>query len=177
MSNMHIATFFRELGISKVLTEAGFTNEPIQLAATQIVSRAVYPASELKTASWIKENSAIGELTGQDCEKITKDKLYESALRLYRVKDQLEQHLSYRTNELFDISDKIVLYDLTNTYFEARYDNSILAKYGSVIGNYKLSRPEIALPKVSYGYPRTVVQIKNIFNIEYGKNNVFYSLC
>jgi transposase len=119
-----------ELGISQVLAEAGFSEEQIQLAATQIVSRAVYPASELKTASWIKENSAIGELTGYDCEKITKDRLYESALRLYAVKDRLEQHLSYKTNELFDISDKIVLYDLTNTYFEGRYSGSELAKYG-----------------------------------------------
>lgn len=119
-----------ELGISKVLADAGFSEEQIKLAATQIVSRAVYPASELKTTSWIKENSAIGELTGYDCEKITKDKLYESALRLYTVKDRLEQHLSYKTNELFDISDKIVLYDLTNTYFEGQYNGSELAKYG-----------------------------------------------
>lgn len=119
-----------ELGIGHVLAEAEFTEEQIQLAATQIVSRAVYPASELKTASWIKENSAIGELTGYDCQKITKDKLYESALRLYGIKDQLEQHLSHKTNELFDISDKIVLYDLTNTYFEGQYSDSGLAKYG-----------------------------------------------
>ena len=119
-----------ELGISKVLAEAGFTEEQIQLAATQIVSRAVYPAPELKTASWIKDNSAVGELTGQDCQKITKGKLYESALRLYGAKDQLEQHLSHKTNELFDISDKIVLYDLTNTYFEGQYSGSELAKYG-----------------------------------------------
>lgn len=119
-----------ELGITKVLAEAGFSEEQIQLAATQIVSRAVYPASELKTASWIKENSAVSELTGYDCQKITKDKLYESALRLYSVKDQLEQHLSHKTNELFDISDKIVLYDLTNTYFEGQYSSSNLAKYG-----------------------------------------------
>ena len=119
-----------ELGITQVLATAGFTEEQIQLAATQIVSRAVYPASELKTASWIKENSAIGELTGYDCDKITKDKLYESALRLYTIKDQLEQHLSHRTNELFDISDKIVLYDLTNTYFEGQYNGSELARYG-----------------------------------------------
>ena len=77
-----------------------------------------------------KKNSAIGELTEYDCEKITKDKLYESALRLYAVKDQLEQHLSHTTNELFDISDKIVLYDLTNTYFEGQYSSSELAKYG-----------------------------------------------
>jgi transposase len=119
-----------ELGISRVLAEAGFTPDQIQLAATQIVSRAVYPASELKTAFWIRENSAIGELTGYDCQTITKDKLYESALRLYTVKDQLEQHLSHKTNEIFDISDKIVLYDLTNTYFEGQYNNSNLAKYG-----------------------------------------------
>jgi len=119
-----------ELGIGTVLAEAGFSEEQIKLAITQIVSRAVYPASELKTASWIKENSAIGELTGYDSQKISKDKLYDSALRLYGVKDQLEQHLSHRTNELFDISDKIVLYDLTNTYFEGGYSGSKLAKYG-----------------------------------------------
>ena len=119
-----------ELGISKVLAKVGFTEEQIKLAATQIISRAVYPASELKTTSWIKENSAACELTGYDYGKLTKDKLYESALRLYKVKDQLEQHLSHKTNELFDISDKIVLYDLTNTYFEGQYNGSELAKYG-----------------------------------------------
>ena len=56
--------------------------------------------------------------------------MYESALRLYTVKDQLEQYLSHITNELFDISDRIVLYDLTNTYFEGQYSHSDLAKYG-----------------------------------------------
>jgi transposase len=119
-----------ELGISQVLAKAGFSEEHIKLAITQIVSRAVYPASELKTASWIRDNSAIGELTGYDCQKITKDQLYQSALRLYSVKDLLEQHLSFKTNELFDINDTIVLYDLTNTYFEGQYRNSELAMYG-----------------------------------------------
>jgi transposase len=121
---------FEELGIGQALEDAGFSPQEVQLAATQIISRAVYPASELKTTSWIKENSAVCELTGYDMNKITKDKLYNSALRLYGVKDQLEQHLSHKTNELFDLSDKIVLYDLTNTYFEGRYENSRIAKYG-----------------------------------------------
>ncbi len=121
---------FEELGIGRALAAAGFSEEQVQLAATQIISRAVYPASELKTASWIRDNSAVCELTGYDIEKITKDKLYESALRLYQVKDPLEQHLSHKTNELFDISDKIVLYDLTNTYFEGQYKHSEIARYG-----------------------------------------------
>ena len=62
--------------------------------------------------------------------KITKDKLYESALHLYQVKDELEKHLSNRTNELFDLADKIILYDLTYTCFEGEKRNSTLAKFG-----------------------------------------------
>jgi hypothetical protein len=121
---------WQKLELTQLLINRGWTEEQVQLAATQIISRAVYPASELKTARWIKENSAVCELTGYDLEKITKDKLYQSALSLYELKDDLEKHLSKRTNDLFDIEDKIILYDLTNTYFEGEKSNSKLAKFG-----------------------------------------------
>lgn len=121
---------WEKLQLSLLLLSAGFTEEQASLAATQVISRAVYPASELKTTRWIKENSALCELTGYDMEKLTKDKLYESALHLYEVKDVMEKHLSRRTNELFDLEDKIILYDLTNTYFEGEKRNSKLAKFG-----------------------------------------------
>lgn len=121
---------WEKLQLTSLLLSHGFTQEQAMLAATQVVSRAVYPASELKTTRWIKENSAVSELTGYDINKITKDKLYESALHLYQVKDALEKHLSKRTNELFDLADKIILYDLTNTYFEGEKRNSHLAKFG-----------------------------------------------
>lgn len=119
-----------ELQLNKFFEQLGWSAEQIQLTMTQIVSRAVYPASELKTSRWIKENSAICELTHYPVDKLTKDKLYQNALALYQVKDALEQHLSARTNELFDLEDKIMLYDLTNTYFEGRKVNSRLAKFG-----------------------------------------------
>lgn len=119
-----------KLQITGFLQSQGWTETQIQLAATQVISRAVYPASELKTTSWIKENSAICEVTGYDMEQITKDKLYQSALKLYDVKDGLEKHLSNRTNTLFELEDKIILYDLTNTYFEGRKQNSTLAQFG-----------------------------------------------
>lgn len=121
---------WEKLDLTQLLLSAGFTQEQAMLAATQVVSRAVYPSSELKTARWIKENSAVCELTGYDAGKVTKDRLYESALRLYGAKDVLEKHLSKRTNELFDLEDKIILYDLTNTYFEGEKRNSQLAKFG-----------------------------------------------
>jgi len=91
----------KQLGIDSFLEETGWSKEQVQLALTQIVSRAVYPASEYKTARWIKDNSGICELTGYAIDKITKDKLYGSALKLYSIKKALENYLSKKTNELF----------------------------------------------------------------------------
>lgn len=121
---------FDQLGISRFLKSKGWPEEKLSLASAHIISRAVYPASELKTVSFIKENSAISELTGTDKDKITKDRLYKISHELYHVKDELEGYLSKRTNELFDLDDKIILYDLTNTYFEGQMKNSKLAKFG-----------------------------------------------
>lgn len=121
---------WQKLDLDKVLRDNDFSDHEIQLAQTQVISRAVHPASELATARWINENSAVMELTGYDPEKMNKDRLYKSALKLSSIKDKLEQHLSQKTNELFDIQDKIMLYDLTNTYFEGEKRNSTLAKYG-----------------------------------------------
>ena len=70
---------WKKLELTQLLINRGWTEEQVQLAATQVISRAVYPASELKTTRWIKENSAVCELTGYDIEKITKDRLYQSA--------------------------------------------------------------------------------------------------
>ncbi len=121
---------FNQLGISEFLKQKNWPEEKIALAATHIISRAAYPASELKTVSFVKENSAVCELTGYDADKITKDRLYKISHELYCVKDEMEQYLSKRTNELFDLEDKIILYDLTNTYFEGKMKASKIAKYG-----------------------------------------------
>jgi hypothetical protein len=119
-----------QLQIADFLRGAGWNELQIKLTFTQIISRAVYPASELKTSRWAKENSSVCEITQYPPESLTKDKLYKNALALYQVKDTLEQHLARRTNELFDIEDKIILYDVTNTYFEGEKRNSKLARFG-----------------------------------------------
>jgi hypothetical protein len=121
---------FDQLDITGFLRQKKWPEANISLASTHIISRAIYPASEYKTVSFIKENSAICELTGCNKDKTTKDKLYKITHDLYSVKDELESYLSKRTNELFDLDDKIILYDLTNTYFEGRMQNSKIAKFG-----------------------------------------------
>ena len=106
---------FEQLKISDFLRSANWSEEKIALATSHLISRTVYPASELKTVSFIKENSAVCELTGYEKDKLTKDRLYDISKELYSIKDQLESYLSKKTNELFDLDDKIILYDLTNT--------------------------------------------------------------
>jgi transposase len=121
---------WQQLGLDDLLAQQGFSGDEIRLAQTQVISRAVYPASELATTRWIQDNSAVCELTGFDLSKMNKDRLYRGSLKLFSIKEALEKHLSVRTNELFDLQDKVIIYDLTNTYFEGSKRASDLAKFG-----------------------------------------------
>jgi len=120
----------RELGIDRYLVSRGWSDEDVSLAVSHIVSRAVYPASELKTVRFMEDNSSICELTGYDMDKLTKDKLYGISKKLFEEKSGLENYLSKQTNDLFDLQDEIILYDLTNSYFEGEKRSSQLARYG-----------------------------------------------
>jgi len=60
----------------KALAKNRFSEQEIQLVQTLVISRAVYPASELATTKWVNENSTICELTGFPIDKMIKDRLY-----------------------------------------------------------------------------------------------------
>jgi transposase len=124
-----LQTLYR-LQVDRYLQDRGWSVKDRDLALAHIVSRTIYPASELKTVRFIQENSSIAEILELDASKITKDHLYRISHRLFAEKEGLEQHLSRKTNELFDLQDKIILYDLTNTYFEGEMRTSHIAKRG-----------------------------------------------
>jgi len=120
-----------QLGLNDFLQHsAGFTKANTATALMHIISRAVYPASEHRTAQWIKENSSISGLLDIPVNKVNRFKLYDISKKLYQNKTQIEKHFSSKTDELFDLQDKIIFYDLTNTYFEGRKAGSKLTKYG-----------------------------------------------
>ena len=118
-----------ELEIETFLKEQGWNDSEVKTALMHIISRAVYPASEHKTAQWINDNSAVAELFDRNPFSINRFHLYRASNMLNKEKEGLEQFLSVRTNELFDLDDKILLYDLTNTFFEGRKLGSKLAKF------------------------------------------------
>ena len=94
------ASTWHQLKLTELFESLGWSKEKVQLAMTQVISRAVYPGSELATSKWIQDNSAICDITGYDVLKITKDKLYQNALDLYKHKRIIENHLSTTTNEV-----------------------------------------------------------------------------
>lgn len=120
-----------ELGMESILRAAGLDAEAARLGVLQTVARAVYPASELKTVRYLRENSALCELFGIDPCSITKDKLYKSAQTLYAVHTKVEDALHHKVCTLFDFDERILLFDLTNTYFEGRMTGSEICKFGN----------------------------------------------
>ena len=121
----------RELEIDKFLEREGWSETRINTALAQLITRTVYSPSELKSLDIMRENSAVCELlTGSREWQPGFHATYEVAPALYELKDRLEDHLCRRTDSLFNVTNRIALFDLTNFYFEGRKDASKKAQYG-----------------------------------------------
>ena len=120
---------FRELKLDDCLRAVGLSEDQIQVAAATMVSALVHPGSERHRRQWLQEISGLDELLGTDFRHLSNNALYRIADGLYHHKAALEAHLSRTEKDLFQLQEKLVLYDLTNTYFE-----------GSAAGNTKAKR-------------------------------------
>ena len=118
------------LDIKGFLKRQGWKDKWIEHGLISIISRAVFTSSEHKTEHWLHNNSGLLELFSPGSATITRHHLYKAASRLHEAKAEMEPWLSKRTTELFNLDDSLVIYDLTNTYFEGRKANSKIAKHG-----------------------------------------------
>ena len=109
----------KKLGLDNLLQEMNFKEEHIKLAALLIIGRMVKPASEYATVRWAKRMSAVDELLDISLARLSHSQLYRISDKLIKHKEAIEQGLAARERRLFDLQEKIVLYDLTNTYFES----------------------------------------------------------
>ena len=121
----------RELHIDKFLEREGWSEIQINTALAHLITRTVYAPSELKSMDIMRENSAVCELlTGSEEWQPGFHAIYNVAPSLYQLKERLESHLCQRTDHLFNITNRIVLFDLTNFYFEGRKEGSRKARHG-----------------------------------------------
>jgi len=123
-------TTLHELGIDTKLAELGLTKPQIAAVLGNIVGRMAAPASELATFAWLQHRTALGELIGYDYQGLELQQLYRSADTLLKHRAALEAHIFGAAKSLFDLTETITLYDLTNTYFEGQAGGIRKAKRG-----------------------------------------------
>lgn len=149
-------SMFRELGLDKLFERLSFTPGQIQLATLSIVGMLVSSGSERQIRIWARHLSGIDELLGTDFRHLPQNSLYRIADKLLAHKDEIERHLRTREKDLFSLPEKIILYDLTNTYFEGNAKANGKAKRGRSKEKQK-GRPLVTLGLVidEQGFPKT----------------------
>jgi len=108
----------KELELDRKLAELKFNKPHLEAAIGVIAARLINPASERKTHIWLKEISGIDELMDTDFSKLSQDRVYKVSDMLLKGKKNIEEHLSFKERNLFNLEEKIILYDLTNTFLE-----------------------------------------------------------
>jgi transposase len=86
---------------------------------TLVCYRLIDPGSEWRLHRQWFEQSAMGDLLGEDYSLVAKNSLYRCLDKLLPHKAALFSHLRQRWQDLFGAKFEILLYDLTSTYFES----------------------------------------------------------
>lgn len=119
-----------QLKIIDFLRDKGWEEDRIRYSIAHLIVRCLYSPSELKSMKIMNENSAVCELLGVDPSDVTRYNTYNVAPELYKLKEELDAHLCSRTDSLFNLTNKICLFDLTNFYYEGRKEHSAKARFG-----------------------------------------------
>lgn len=123
-------TFFNKLDLHQCLKACGFTKRQIEIAILLIIGRLVHPGSERHLHRWAQHLSGLDELINTDFSHLSLNSLYKVTDLLYENKTEIEAHLRAKENDLFSLNETIILYDLTNTYFEGRAASNPKARFG-----------------------------------------------
>jgi hypothetical protein len=75
-----------------------------------VIGRMVPPGNELHTYQWVQYRSVLYELAGSPL-RDSLNPLYRAADHIIICKDVLENHLANRERDLFDLPERICLFD------------------------------------------------------------------
>lgn len=124
-----VHNIIKELKIDKKLVELGLNKKQLAVAIGVIIGRMIVPGSERSTHYWLQNISGLGELMDFDFTSVSLDRVYNASDQLLRHKVSLEEHLRQTECQLFSLDEKIILYDLTNTFLEGSGKYNPKARY------------------------------------------------
>lgn len=120
----------RQIKFDEFLRSIGWSDDQVKIAVGHLIVRTVYSPSELKSMRIMRDNSGICELLDLAFEAVTQRKVYSVADWFLKEKVRIEKYLCQTTDDLFRPTNRVILFDLTNFYWEGRKDGSLKAKYG-----------------------------------------------
>jgi transposase len=119
-----------QIGLDKIIESQNISDKLLKTSLISIISRIVHPASELETERWLKENTALNQLFDLQEDDISRYELSKANDFLYDSKEIIEKEIYTNIKNLFSLQSKIVIYDLTNIFFEGRKIGSKYCKFG-----------------------------------------------
>ncbi len=125
-----ILAAIKELELDRTLEALGFNKPNVDAAIGVIAARLLAPASERATHLWLQSHTALDDLLETRFESLSQDRVYKVSDMLLRNKAEIETHLQNRERNLFNLDEKILLYDLTNTFFEGSGKYNPKAHFG-----------------------------------------------
>jgi transposase len=120
----------KELEIDRKLKSFGLNRFQISVVLGVVAGRMIVPGSERATHQWMQNVTALDELLGVNFSSVSLDSVYKASDLLLKNKDELEEHLRGTEGRLFALNERIILYDLTNTFFEGSGRYNPKARYG-----------------------------------------------
>jgi transposase len=120
----------KELELDRQLEALGFNRPNIEAAIGVITARLLAPTSERATHLWLQNETALEDLMDTSFEPLSQDRVYQVSDMLLRNKEAIESYLQGRERQLFNLDEKILLYDLTNTFFEGSGKYNKKAHFG-----------------------------------------------
>jgi transposase len=123
-------SFLKKLELEECLFDLSFSKREREAAILLIVGRMVHPGSEKRTHLWAQHISGLDELLGTSFKRLSHNTLYKVSDKLLKNKESIESHLRKKERDLFGLKEKIILYDLTNTFFEGRALGNSKARFG-----------------------------------------------
>lgn len=121
---------YDKLMITKILKEIGFNRKDIDRAKVLIVGSLINCGSEREIHKWFHRLSGLDEVMNIDAKVVSLSSLYRTLDKLIANKEAIEEKVVKRERELFGLGEQLILYDLTNTYFEGKVTSSELSKRG-----------------------------------------------
>ncbi len=118
-----------KLELGRCFKQQGVNEEMIRKALMSIAAKAIFAASEHKTAQLLNMNSELAALSGFD-RPVNHKELYAVTDELYRHKEAIDRFIYNRITDMFSLRDKLFIFDISNTYFEGAKRKSKLAHFG-----------------------------------------------